>query len=171
MVYTGEKLRTIVPKRVFVTIHPFVLHPPPRTKRFAGTADALAAGERLLPAAYATTGAGAGAGVGVGAAGGTVAGDVGESEAIGTVPLCTGRGLREAERTGDGEARCSDGCGDDCGDGCGPRGGAAFIATTLLTTGRRRCPTAAVGDAGDARCCVCCCACCRASACSRCCRA
>ena len=42
-------------------------------ERFAGTADALAAGERLLPAAYATTGAGAGAGVGVGAAGGTVA--------------------------------------------------------------------------------------------------
>ena len=37
MVYTGEKLRTVVPTRVSLMIHVFVLHPPPRTKGFAGT--------------------------------------------------------------------------------------------------------------------------------------
>ena len=37
MVYTGEKLRTVVPTRVSLMIHVFVLHPLPRTKGFAGT--------------------------------------------------------------------------------------------------------------------------------------
>ena len=38
MVYTGGKLRTVVPTRVSLMIHVFpVLHPPPRTKTFAGT--------------------------------------------------------------------------------------------------------------------------------------
>ena len=49
MVYTGEKLRTIVPKRVFLVIHIIVLRPPPRTQGFAGTITSARGG---LPASY-----------------------------------------------------------------------------------------------------------------------